>query len=57
MYSTVHIFDICQEAATAFIRKQSATLFLTLFAVNPPLSDCPSGTFSRPVTVKASSNL
>jgi len=52
MYSTVHIFDICQEAAPASVRKQSTTLFLTLFAVIPPRTVCPSSTSSRPVTVK-----
>jgi hypothetical protein len=33
--------------------RDGLTLFLTLFAVNPPITDCPSGTYSRPVTVKA----
>jgi hypothetical protein len=52
MYSTVHIFDTCQEAAPASVRKQSATLFLTFFAVKPPRTDYPSGTSARPVTAK-----
>jgi len=57
MCSAVHIFDICKEAAPASVRQQPATLFFILFAVHPPRTDCPSGTSSRPVTVKASSKL
>ena len=33
------------------------SIFLILFAVKPPRTDCLSGTFSRPVTVKASNHL